>query len=67
MISKLRIVEQELDETQYWFELLVESEIVTAEKLRLLMQESDELLRIVTASLRTLKRRVAADKASVRS
>jgi four helix bundle protein len=67
MIAKLGIVEQELDETQYWFELLVEGEIFASEKLRLLMQETDELLRIIAASIKTLKRSTAPAKSFQRS
>ena len=38
-ISKLGIVEQELDETIFWFELLVESEIVPERLLAELFME----------------------------
>jgi four helix bundle protein len=55
MISKLGIVEQELDESCYWLELLVDGGIVSSEKMSLLLQEADELLRIIIASVRTLK------------
>lgn len=55
MISKLSIVEQELDETMLWLELLGESEIVPAARLKLLLQETEELLRITVASIVRLK------------
>lgn len=55
MRSKLGIVEQELDETLLWCELLVESGIVPLEKLSQLMQEADELIRIVVTTLKSLK------------
>lgn len=51
-IAKLGIVEQELDETQLWFELLLESEIVASNKLSSLQAEADELLKIVVASIK---------------
>ena len=58
LISKLGIVEQELDETLLWFELLVESKIVTSARMIKLQQEADELIRImVTAIKRTKSRR----------
>jgi four helix bundle protein len=57
MKSKLGIVEGELDESLLWFELLVESGIVAATRLAPLRQETEELLRIMVASIRTLKRR----------
>lgn len=56
-VSKLGIVEQELDETLLWLELLVEAEIVPEKKLSALLQEADELLKITVASIRTAKRR----------
>jgi len=55
--SKLGQVEQELDETLLWFELLVEAEIVKASRLVALHREGEELLRIMVASQRTLRRR----------
>ena len=45
-LSKIRLALQELDETAYWLELLVESEIMSAAKLSDLQQETDELLAI---------------------
>ncbi len=51
--SKLHGALQELDETTYWFELLVESERVSKGKLAELMQEADELIAIFVASIRT--------------
>jgi four helix bundle protein len=46
-IAKLGIVEQELDESLLWMELLVESEIVALARMQELMTEADELIRIV--------------------
>ncbi|MEH2456357.1 four helix bundle protein [Nostoc sp.] len=37
LIAKLGIVEEETDETLYWLELLIESGLMTAEKLKSLM------------------------------
>jgi four helix bundle protein len=55
-IAKLGNVEQELDETLYWLELLVESGAVPPKRMGLLQQEAGELLRIVVASINTAKR-----------
>jgi four helix bundle protein len=55
--SKLGVVEGELDESLLWFELLVESEIISAARLSALHKEAEELLRIMVASIRTLKRK----------
>jgi len=54
-IAKMGIVEEERDECLYWMELLVESDMVTADRLRPLMQEVNELLAITVASIRTTK------------
>ena len=50
------IVEQELDETLLWLELLVESDVVPETKMKELVAESDELIRIVVASIKTSKK-----------
>jgi four helix bundle protein len=44
---------QELDETQYWFELLVESGRVAEGKLAGLLQEVEELIAIFVSSIKT--------------
>ncbi len=54
-IAKLGIVEQELDESALWFELLVESDIVSESKLTELMKEADELIRIIVTAIKTTK------------
>ncbi len=55
-VSKMGIVEQELDETQLWLELLVESGVVAEEKMKDLLSETDELLRITVSSITTTKK-----------
>jgi four helix bundle protein len=56
-IAKMGIVEEEADETIYWMELLVEAGFVKAAKLKLLMQEADELVAIAVASINTTRGR----------
>jgi four helix bundle protein len=48
---------QELDETAYWLELLVEGKLVKAAKLDNLQKETDELTAIFVSSVRTAKRK----------
>jgi four helix bundle protein len=55
--SKLGIVEQELDESLLWMELLVESGIIEEVKLSELMQETNELLAMTVTAIRTMKSR----------
>ena len=54
-IAKLGIVEQELDESVLWFELLVESDIVSQTKLAELSKEADELIRIIVTAIKSTK------------
>lgn len=57
MISKTEGALQELEETIYWLELLVDSGIVKAELLAGLMAEADELTAILVTSAKTIKNR----------
>lgn len=54
-LAKLGIVEQELDETMLWFELITESEIIKEAKLSALKSEANELLKIVVATIKRTK------------
>ena len=54
-INKLRIVEEECDESLFCMELLVDNNLVKASRLRDLMKEADELLAIVVASAKTAR------------
>ncbi len=54
-INKLRIVEEECDESLFWMELLVENNLVKASRLRDLMAEANEILAIVVASAKTAR------------
>jgi four helix bundle protein len=51
------IVEEELDESLYWMELVIESGLVKASRLTLLMQEGEELLAMTVASINTARAR----------
>ena len=57
MVSKVEGALQELEETTYWLELLIESGIVKAELLHDLTKEADELTAILVTSAKTLKTR----------
>jgi len=54
-IHKLRIVEEECDESLFWMELLVDNNLVKASRLQSLMKEADELLAIVVSSAKTAR------------
>ena len=57
VISKLAIVEEEADETIYWLELLIESKIVEPSRVDSLMKETNEIVAMIVASIRTLRGR----------
>jgi four helix bundle protein len=54
-INKLRIVEEECDESLFWMELLVDNNLVKASRLSGLMKEADEILAIVVSSAKTAR------------
>jgi four helix bundle protein len=54
-VNKLKIVEEEGDESLFWMELLVESGITAQQKLGDLMKEGDEIVSIVVAALKTTR------------
>ena len=54
-ISKIEGGLQELEETIYWLELLTETNTVGTAKTQYLFQESEELMRILVASVKTAK------------
>jgi len=57
MINKMKIVEEEADETQYWLEILTESGLVSEEQISSIYKEKDEILVMTVASLKTLRNR----------
>jgi four helix bundle protein len=55
--SKICIVVEECDETVFWFELLLEAELIPKERIYALYQESVELLKIFSVTKKKLKSR----------
>lgn len=56
-INKLKIVEEELDESVYFLELLHYFNPVIKDRFTLLMKEGNELLAITVASLKTSRKK----------
>ena len=52
-VSKIGTVEEEADETALWLELLVESGLMSAQKLLALLKEANELTAIMVVSRKT--------------
>ncbi|MCO5249380.1 MAG: four helix bundle protein [Chitinophagales bacterium] len=46
---KIKIVEEEIDETGYWIELLIESGILSTSKVQSLLKEANELTAIFSS------------------
>lgn len=61
-INKLRIVEEELDESMYFFKLLAEFNQEFKTELRNLYKEANELLAIIVASINTTIKNTEAEK-----
>jgi four helix bundle protein len=55
VIAKLSLVEEEADESLYWMELIVEAGLLPAEKLNNLVSETNEILAMTVASIKTLR------------
>ena len=55
-ISKIEAGQQELEETAYWLELLVDAGIVPGKRLEALRKEADELMAIFVSSAKTAKK-----------
>ena len=57
-LNKLKIVEEETDETLYWLEILEDGNFVDSKSLDELKKETNEILSIIVASIRTVKNRI---------
>jgi len=56
IISKLGDAEEETDESRYWIEMLGDSNMVPKQRLAPLHRELGEILAMVVASIKTLRR-----------
>src|SRR6266446_8933524 len=54
-LNKLKVVEEECDESLFWMELLVDNNLIKASRLAGLMKEADEILAIVVSSAKTAR------------
>src|SRR5262245_5730641 len=54
-VSKMGIVEEELDECLYWLELLAETKTIEGNRLKNLEKEANELLSIAVSSIKTAR------------
>src|SRR5437764_1463567 len=56
-VAKLGVVEEEADESAFWMELIIETEMLKKELVEPLLQEANELVAIMTASRKSAARR----------
>ena len=57
MLHKLAIVEEEADETLYWLELLAEAKIFPTSKLQNLIDETNQIVSMIVASMKTIRQK----------
>ena len=58
IVNKFESVLQELDETDYWLDLLVRSGILSAQKAEALIKETNELIAIFTTIVTKIKKQM---------
>jgi len=57
-INKLKIVEEEADESMFWLEILIEINSQNSENIKELINESNELVAITITSIKTARKRL---------
>ncbi len=57
-LNKLTVALKEADETQYWLELLFQSNYIQESAYKILNTECSELIGILVASLKTIKQKL---------
>jgi four helix bundle protein len=67
VIAKLRIVEEEADESVYWMELLIEAGLGEAVRVADLLRETSEIIAMTVASIKTLQKRLPESSAHRKS
>ena len=61
-LNKLKMVQEEIDETSHWLSLIIDSEMLPKSKVQDLYEESVELRRITTKAIITTKNKVEASE-----
>jgi four helix bundle protein len=56
-ISKMGTVEEEAEESIYWMELLIESGLISKDRVDELLDEADQIVAITVSSIKTARRR----------
>ena len=66
-VAKLGVVEEEADESAFWLELIIETDLLTAAKVKPLLNEASEIVAIMASSKKTAaKSQIANRKSQIR-
>ena len=57
-LNKLKMCEEELDETAHWLDLIMESELLPQSRLVNLYNENLELVKIIVASIKSMRKKI---------
>ena len=61
-INKLKMVEEELDETNHWLDIIMRSQLINPSHMQALFQESKELTGIVVKTILSTKAQMKAEE-----
>ena len=64
-INKMKIVEEECDETIYWLEIIKESGLAKIEVVTPLKREAKEILAMIVASINTMSKNLKSKKSEI--
>lgn len=60
-INKLKMVEEEIDETSHWLSVIIDADILPESKVQPLYEESIELEKIISKGIVTTRNRMDAE------
>lgn len=66
-ISKIKIVEEEFDESLYWLELISEIKCFSEKKMSCIIKEADELTAIFTSTAKSAKINYSNQKSKIKN
>ncbi|MBQ5972122.1 MAG: four helix bundle protein [Prevotella sp.] len=59
-LNKLKMVEEELDETSHWLEIIMETKMLPEQRVEPLYNECNELLKIIVSSIITTRKHLVS-------
>ncbi len=63
-VAKLGVVEEEADESAFWLELIMETNLLSATKVKPLLNEASEIVAIMASSKKTAAKSQTANRKS---